>query len=231
MNTGNPERMKRRDRIPRRTASRPKPYRRTPARSLWRMALGLPVRNRKGKLGRPTPAQRRRSRRTLRLRALARVWALRKLPARLNRWHWDRIFSKVPGSINPDWLKPTVEPDPPKPTPPTPPSGPGLATVIPINRKETFNLMSDGPHGVIAEAFNQLAQFEPQTAGEWERFLASQQELFVGMGQAYQTLADRARSGHAFNAQTAEALQDLAAAVGSLGEMAEQSHQAFGYNQ
>lgn len=91
--------------------------------------------------------------------------------------------------------------------------------------------MSDGPHGVIAEAFNQLAQFEPQTAGEWERFLASQQELFVGMGQAYQTLADRARSGMAFNAQTAEQLQDLAAAVGSLADMAEQSHQAFGFNQ
>lgn len=195
------------------------------------MALGVPVRNRKGKLRRPTAAQRRRSRRTLRLRTLARAWALRKLPGRGLRWHWDRIFSKIPGAINPDWLTPTVEPDPPKPTPPTPPSGPGLATVIPINRKETFNLMSDGPHGVIAEAFNQLAQFEPQTAGEWERFLASQQELFTGMGQAYNTLAERARSGMAFNAQTAEALQDLAAAVASLQDMAEQSHQAFGFNQ
>lgn len=195
------------------------------------MALGVPVRNRKGKLRRPTAAQRRRSRRTLRLRTLARAWALRKLPGRGLRWHWDRIFSKIPGTINPDWLTPTVEPDPPKPTPPTPPSGPGLATVIPINRKETFNLMSDGPHGVIAEAFNQLAQFEPQTAGEWERFLASQQELFTGMGQAYNTLAERARSGMAFNAQTAEALQDLAAAVASLQDMAEQSHQAFGFNQ
>jgi hypothetical protein len=91
--------------------------------------------------------------------------------------------------------------------------------------------MSDGPHEVIADAFNQLAQFEPQTAGDWERFLAGQHELFAGMGQAYQTLADRARGGHAFNAQTAEQLQDLAAAVGSLSGMAESAHQAFGYNQ
>lgn len=90
--------------------------------------------------------------------------------------------------------------------------------------------MADGPHETIADAFNQLAQFEPQTAGDWEQFLAGQQELFTGMGQAYQTLAERARGGHAFNAQTAEALQDLAAAVASLQDMAEQSHQAFGYN-
>lgn len=91
--------------------------------------------------------------------------------------------------------------------------------------------MSTGPHEIIADAFNQLAQFEPESAGDWERFLASQHELFAGMGQAYQALAERARGGHAFNAQTAEQLQDLAAAVGSLSDMAEGAHQAFGFNQ
>jgi hypothetical protein len=232
MKTGNPERMKRRDRIPRRSALRPKPYKRASARSLWRIGLGLPVRNRKNRLRRPTAAQRRRARRTIRLRALARAWAFSKLPARFSRWHWDRIFSKIPGPINPEWLKPTVKPTPPKPpTPPsTPPSGPGLATVIPIHRKGVPS-MSTSPHEVIADAFNQLAQFEPEGAGDWERFLASQHEMFTGMSQAYQTLADRAHGGHGFNAQTAEQLQDLAAAVGSLAGMAEGAHQAFGFNQ
>lgn len=87
------------------------------------------------------------------------------------------------------------------------------------------------PMEVIQDAFNQLAQFEPQTAGDWERFLSSQHELFSNMGQAYNTLAERARNGMAFNAATAESLQDLAAAVASLSDMAEQSHQAFGFNQ
>lgn len=226
--TGNPAKMKRNG-VPRRSASRPKPYKRTPARSLWRLAFGLPSRTGrkgKGKIQRPTAAQRRRARRTLRLRTLARVWSLRKLPARFGRWHWDRIWSRIPKPVNPDWLTPTVPDEPP--TPPTSPSGPGLAKVIPL-RKETLSMST--PSEVVADAFNQLAMFEPETAGDWERFLASQQELWTHAGQAYQTLAERARGGHAFNAQTAEALQDLAAAVASLQDMAEGAHQAFGYNQ
>ena len=90
--------------------------------------------------------------------------------------------------------------------------------------------MSDGPHGVIEDAFNQLAQFEPQTAGEWNQFLAAQPEMWASVSQSLTTLADRARSGQAYDQAVASRLDDLAAAVAAVADIGADAHQAFGHD-
>ena len=212
--TGNPQRMKRRNSVPRRTPSRPRPYKRAPARSLWRLALGLPAR--KGlRLKRPSVAQRRRARRTLRLRGLAHLWATRKIPGRLNRWHWDRIFAKVPSTIVPQYPQTVPEPKAK--------AQPGKRHTIPPEAPR----MSTQPHEIISEAFAQLAQFTPDSASDMGRFLEHHHEMFADISRAYLTLADRMQSEMPYGQATPDSMRDLGAAFDGLSSVAQQVHATF----
>jgi hypothetical protein len=87
--------------------------------------------------------------------------------------------------------------------------------------------MSADPHGVIAEAFNQLAQFQPGSASEMERYLAMQHELFTNIGMAYTVLADRMSSDMPFGPAVADSTRDLGAAFSSLSGLAQDVHATF----
>ena len=82
-------------------------------------------------------------------------------------------------------------------------------------------------HGVIAEAFNQLAQFQPEGAMEMERFLAMQHELFTNIGTAYQTLADRMSSDMPFGPAVSDSTRDLGAAFVGMSALAQDVHTTF----
>lgn len=209
---GDPTRMRNRDRIPRRSASRPRPYKRATARRLVRLALGIP--NRKGR--RPTKAVRRRAGRTLRLRALTRLWAARRIPGWLSRWYWDRIWAKIP--------------QPPAPLthhtiPTTPKAQPGPKH-YPTQPQKVVPAMT-APHEIVTEAFNQLAQFTPQSATEMATFLQHHHEMFAEISRAYVTLADRMQTEMPYGQATPDSMRDLGAAFDGLSGVAEQVHATF----
>lgn len=81
----------------------------------------------------------------------------------------------------------------------------------------------------LIDAFNQLAQYRPETAGDWERFLQSQPEIWQAAAMAYSTLADNSRSGMDFDVNTAAGLDDMSTAVAAVSELSQSAHEAFGH--
>lgn len=81
----------------------------------------------------------------------------------------------------------------------------------------------------LIDAFHQLANYRPETAGDWERFLSSQPEIWQAASDAYTVLADNSRSGMDFDVNTAAGLDDVSAAVGAVSDIAQTAHQAFGH--
>lgn len=209
------------NRSPSRSSRRPRPFQKARARRLIRLAVGIPTR--KGsKLKRVTPAVRRRARRTLWLRTRTRIWALRKLPGMFGRWHWDRIWTKVPQKPSPEWRIPTV----PAPKAVAVP-GPKHSVPAPSPITTEAPKMSGNPLAMIEEAFATLAQFQPESASDMERFLGQQHEMWTGISQSYGLLADRAVSEMPFGSGSADSLRDLGAAAGSLAGLAQDVHATF----
>lgn len=87
--------------------------------------------------------------------------------------------------------------------------------------------MSNYPHGAISEGFAMLAQFQPESASEMERFLANQHEMWTDIAGAYGLLADRAVSEMPFGSGSADSLRDLGAAAGGLAALAQDVHATF----
>lgn len=202
--------------------------RRTPALRLIRDALGLPTRNKAGKLVRPSAKRMAKARRTLHLRGLARLWAVRKLPGKALNWHWNRIFARVPSTLIPEWTPTAPQPEPPEPTPPTTPQPrvKGHLTLLPSPTGKVVPTMS-APNEVITEAFQQLAMFQPESASDMSRFLEFHHEMFASIGQAYNTLADRMTSEMPYGGSTADSMRDLGAAFTGLASVAQEVHGVF----
>lgn len=218
---GTPGLVKTPNRSPSRSVRRPKVFRRVGARKLMRLAVGLPTR--KGSSWkRPTLAQRRKARRTLRLRALTRAWAVRKLPGKVARWHWDRTQAKIPQPPNPAWRQTTIPL--PKVT-----AAPGPKHLVPSTVTPTTEVrsMSSNPHQAITEAFAALAAFQPESASDMERFLSFQHEMLSDIGASYNHLADRMTSEMPFGTEVANSTRDLGAAFSGLSGMAQVVHTTF----
>lgn len=87
--------------------------------------------------------------------------------------------------------------------------------------------MSSAPHEVISEAFDQLAQFQPQSASDMARFLEFHHEMFNRIGESYRTLADRMQTEMPYGQHTPDSMRDLAAAFTSLAGIAQDVHGTF----
>lgn len=87
--------------------------------------------------------------------------------------------------------------------------------------------MSNNPHQAISEAFAMLASFQPESASDWERFLAQQHEMLSDIATSYGTLADRAVSEMPFGAGSADSLRDLGNGFGGLAGVAQDVHAMF----
>lgn len=193
------------------------------------MALGLPTRNGR-RLQAVTAAKRRRARRTLQLRALTRMMALRhfpaflsSLPARFSRWHWDRIWARVPQPPKPEheWIATA-----PKPKAVAAP-GPRHAVPVTSHAYTGGTPAMVGPNAVIQEAFQQLASFQSQSATEMQNFILTHPDLFREIGQCYNTLADRVVSDMPFGPATSDGFRDLGAAISSIGDIAQNLYATF----
>ena len=86
---------------------------------------------------------------------------------------------------------------------------------------------SMGPHQAVVEAFQQLAQFEPESASDMERFLATHHEMYTEIASSYAALADRMQSEMPYGNATADSMRDLGAAAGALSGVAQEAHAAF----
>ncbi len=203
------------NRAPNRTRKRPVPYRKAPTGMLLRQGLGLPIRTKAGKVKLPSTTQRRRARRTLRLRGLAYIAAARHLPGKL----WDAQYRRVPQPPLNDWSQPTI-PDliPIAPRRPAIAIGPSPTTTE-VPRMSITDVVSD--------AFAHISGFQAESATEVEQLITEQPEMFKNIGQHYMTLADRMVSEMPFDAAVADAVRDLGAAISAVGDVATQVHQTM----
>lgn len=87
--------------------------------------------------------------------------------------------------------------------------------------------MSSAPHETIAEAFQQMAQFTPESASEMARFLEFHHEMFAQIGQAYATLGDRMQNEMPYGSATSDSMRDLGAAFTGLASVASDVHATF----
>lgn len=135
--------------------------------------------------------------------------------------HWDRIFRRIPQPPPKDGYPVTV----PEPKAKAQPGPVHVITFLP--QKENSVSSSMGPYQAVTDAFNQLAAFQPESAGEMDRFLAYQHEMFQEISGSYTTLADRMQSEMPYGASSADATRDLGAAFGGLANVAQDVYQAF----
>lgn len=177
------------------------------------MAIGLPQKNKAGKVRRPTALQKRRARRTLRLRGLTYLGASRKLPGKL----WDSLYRRVPQAPDPSWKVPTVPDLVPIPMPARKPL---QLTAGPSPKGSTPMSVSDA----INDAFAKISGFEPEAASEVEQLIIEQPEMFSDIAKHYETLADRMSSDMPFDPSVSDAMRDLAAGISALNGLASNVH-------
>lgn len=74
----------------------------------------------------------------------------------------------------------------------------------------------------VSDAFSHIANYQPQSALDFERFLAEQAQVLVTMGSAYRALAQRAGSDMPFGAAVADSIADLGSGFVGLEKIAGQ---------
>lgn len=183
-----------------------------------------------------------RARRTLRLRGgvlLRRsVLGAMRAPVSYSRWHWDRIWSRIPQAPLPithyterAGMKTPSGPKtaPPKPSTPSPDPVP-LATVtpivrtmIPINQNGNVIYVSN-PNDLIREAFQQMSQFHPGSATEVEQWNADLAETLNDVGRSFGVLADQMRDGMPFAAPYADSVREIGVAIAATAGLAQSAH-------
>lgn len=226
-----PQRVARR--VPNRSTRRPNPRRAT-VPQLIRTGLGVP-RRRGFRLVRANVAARRKARRTL-LRAL--VQRGRAIAFRLARWNWSAfrdyfrgLDARARGLTAPGPIPalPKVPATPPRTEPmrerrqPIPQLVGRRATTT--TQKETRTVSN--PTEAIIEAFQQLAQFQPNTALELEQFVANLANMHTEIGTAFNTLATNWQDQQPIDPAVTELVQQHAAAYIGLADMGDETHQAF----
>lgn len=231
---------------PNRTAARPRPITKQPTRALVRTAMRVPTRT-GWKVSRPTQAAQRRARRHLALRSKVAgrrgLATVAKSPVKAakagyrNRPMW--LWPVAPGAINPAWLEPTL-PEPKLSSSPgqkrheikarrnhRQPYPTITARRAPQTVSEKFapftttkGTTTMSATDAVADAFASVANYQPQSAVDFERFLAEQSQAIAVIGQAYRTLAQRATSDMPFASPVADAIADLGAGFAGLEKIA-----------
>jgi hypothetical protein len=87
--------------------------------------------------------------------------------------------------------------------------------------------VSSTPQQIIIEAFQQLAGFHTQSATEMEAHLASDPEMWSQIGQSIVSFADNVQSNMPYGPAFCDSLRDLAAAVGTIGDLSGNVHATF----
>jgi hypothetical protein len=201
-----------------------------------RTALRLPTVNpSRTAIKRPSKRQAIKARRALRLRSLLFAGKLAKMPHRLTiaagrRW-WDGRLARIPGAIDQRWLIPTV-PEPklktasgpksaiPRTPDPTIPGG----NVIAFSLHRTQGAAMHSPREAIADAFAQLAHWEPESGTDVARLMEEFKDMFDTIGTSFTTLADRMQSEMPLAAPVVDSVRDIGAGVLSMGSIAENAH-------